>query len=425
MKIKQFIEPDMRKAMRRVRRTLGPDAVILDTSETAGGIEITAAVDYDPAAYELELEARRQDTAAVESSPTHDWLIEREVAAAAADRPTTAPAPTTDSAGITALREDVTNMRVLLEAQVARLAWDDTSRRTPELTRVMRNLSVLGITPDVVTELTGTIDADDTADGGWTTSLRQLVDRIPVLEEDPVRDGGIFAVIGPTGAGKTTSIAKLAARYALSNGADDIALVTADTFRIGARAQLETFGEILGTPVYEASDSAGLSDTLRNLAHKKLVLIDTAGMGAHDLRLARELEVVGDAEQPIRPLLTLPANLQTGALQDIVDAFSPAKPFACILTKTDEAATLGGVFSVLMRSALPLAFIANGQRVPDDFHLAQSRQTWLVKAAVELMRKQEFPLTDEKLSQLFGSQLLGSQPTAARQLGEVALNECA
>ncbi|MFQ5635417.1 MAG: flagellar biosynthesis protein FlhF, partial [Gammaproteobacteria bacterium] len=129
-----------------------------------------------------------------------------------------------------------------------------------------------------------------------------------------------------------------------------------------------------------------------------------------DLRLARELAVIGDAEQPIRTLLTLPANLQTGALQDIADTFSVAEPDACILTKTDEASTLGGIFSVLIRAGLSLAYIADGQRVPDDFHLAKSRQTWLVKAAVEMLRKQVFPITEEDMAQ---------------QFSEVAVNECA
>ncbi|MBT8442987.1 MAG: flagellar biosynthesis protein FlhF, partial [Gammaproteobacteria bacterium] len=314
MQIQRFIEPDMRKAMRRVRKTLGPDAVILETNETAGGIEISAAVDYDPAEYERDRAARAATAAAADlrTESTRDWLLEREVDSPATDSATV----TVTSMEVTALRDEVQNMRALLEMQVSKLAWDDASRRTPELTRVMRHLTGLGVTPDVVRDLTSDIEPGSSADDSWTTSLRKLVDELPVCDEDIVMDGGIFAVIGPTGAGKTTSIAKLAARYALTKDADDIALVTTDTFRIGARAQLETFGEILGVLVHQANDAESLNETLRNLAHKKLILIDTAGMGAHDLRLTRELAVIGEAEQPIRTLLTLPANLQTGALQD-------------------------------------------------------------------------------------------------------------
>lgn len=411
MQIKRFHESDMRRAMRRVRKALGPDAVILETEETDTGVEITAAVDYDPAAYQLELESRQPKAPEPEPESTQEWLAER------ADKHGEAANPTNwqfvDKSGnhpfsleITALREEMNGMRALLEQQVSRLVWDEKARRSPEVTRIMRNLTGLGVTPDIVSELTGDIDSDADVGDSWTSTLRSLVDRIPVCESDVVLDGGIFAVIGPTGAGKTTSIAKLAARFALRHGADDIALVTTDSFRIGARAQLQTFGEILDTPVYQANDAQSLSDTLTNLAHKKLILIDTAGMGAHDLRLAREMAVLGDAGQQIRTLLTLPANLQTGALQDIADTFSIAKPFACILTKTDEASTLGGIFSVLMRSTLPLAYIANGQRVPDDLHLAKSRQSWLVKAAVEMMHKQDFPITDDYLAQQFSEDAL-------------------
>jgi flagellar biosynthesis protein FlhF len=411
MQIKRFHESDMRRAMRRVRKALGPDAVILDTEETAAGVEITAAVDYDHAAYQLELESRRPPTPEREIETTQDWLAERGDVQDETATPTkwqfvdkSASSPV--NLEITSLREEMKSMRALLEQQVSRLVWDERVRRTPEVTRIMRNLTGLGVTPDVVSELTGDIDAAADIGDSWTSTLRSLVDRIPVCENDIVMDGGIFAVIGPTGAGKTTSIAKLAARFALRHGADDIALVTTDTFRIGARAQLQTFGEILDTPVYQANDAQSLSDTLTNLAHKKLILIDTAGMGAHDLRLAREMAVLGDAEQQIRTLLTLPANLQTGALQDIADTFAVANPAACILTKTDEASTLGGIFSVLMRSKLPLAYIANGQRVPDDFHLAHSRQSWLVKAAVEMMHKQDFPVTDDYLAQQFSEDAL-------------------
>ncbi|MFQ5635981.1 MAG: flagellar biosynthesis protein FlhF, partial [Gammaproteobacteria bacterium] len=283
MQIKQFNEPDMRKAMRRVRKTLGADAVILETRETGTGIEITAAVDYDPVVYQRDFAPQAAGPAAATDGSTRDWLMERadsEDAPAVAAAADTTTAVTAVNAEISALREEVTNVRALLESQVSRLVWDEKSRRTPELTRVMRNLTGLGVTADVVNQLTGDIDADTSAGGSWTIALRKLVGSIPVSSEDVVMAGGIFAVIGPTGAGKTTSIAKLAARYALRRSAEDIALVTTDTFRIGARAQLETFGEILDTPVYQAHDAASLSDTLRNLSHKQLVLIDTAGMGA-------------------------------------------------------------------------------------------------------------------------------------------------
>jgi flagellar biosynthesis protein FlhF len=209
--------------------------------------------------------------------------------------------------------------------------------------------------------------------------------------------------------GKTTTIAKLAARFALNASAEDVALVTTDTFRIAAREQLETFGEILGAPVYQAGDATRLAEILALLAGRRLVLIDTAGVGQRDLRLARQLSWLAAANSRVKVLLALPANTQTTALQETVEAFMVARPSACILTKTDEAASLGGALSALIQSGLPLAYVANGQRVPEDLHFARPRQTWLVKSALELMSRQdEF-----------------NEDFMAEQFAEVSVNACA
>jgi flagellar biosynthesis protein FlhF len=400
MKIKRFVGIDMRNAMRQVREALGPEAVILETAKLSEGVEIAAAVDFDPVAY-------RSRTAAV---ATHvDGTDDRADAVLSIEpaddgSPDASPAPAVHMADWQRMREEVKNIRCLLEAQVSRLVWDERARRSPEVASIMRNLSALGMAPDVVNRLVREISPESGRGNSWTTLLTKLVNTIPVCEQDLVCEGGRFAVVGPTGVGKTTTVAKLAARFALSRRAEDIALVTMDTYRIGARAQLETFGKILGAPVYEATDAVSLSDTLRGLERKNLVLIDTAGMGQRDMRLSRELACLADAEQPIESLLTLPANVQTDAMQEIVDAFLASAPVACILTKIDEASSLGGAFSVLIRSGLPLAYVANGQRVPADLHFARSRQAWLVKAAVELMRRGDLLVSEEYMAGTFGEE---------------------
>jgi flagellar biosynthesis protein FlhF len=312
-----------------------------------------------------------------------------------------APASSDELAQISA---EVRALRGLLETQVARMRWDEHARRQPESAAIMRNLSRLGLTAGTVRELMAELPADGAANP-WSTTLRQLVRHLDVLDEEPILAGGIYAVVGPTGAGKTTTIAKLAASYRLRGRAEDIALVTTDTYRVGAREQLETFGRIMGVPVYVAADADALGATLRALADTPLVLIDTAGMGQRDLRLARELACLTDVEQDIQVLLALPANVQTEALQEIVDAFRIARPAACILTKLDEATSLGGAFSVLINSGLPLAYVANGQRVPEDLHFASSRQAWLVKAAVELMRGRSDPINDDYMAEHFAEDL--------------------
>lgn len=398
MKIKRFVGIDMRNAMRQVREALGPEAVILETAKLPEGVEIAAAVDFDPVAY-------RSRTAAV-AAPVDgtDDRADAGLSIEPADDQSSDAPPAANMAEWQRMSEEVKNIRCLLEAQVSRLIWDERARRSPEVASIMRNLSALGMAPDVVNRLVREIGPASKQGNSWTTLLTKLVNTIPVCEHDLVCEGGRFAVVGPTGVGKTTTVAKLAARFALSRRAEDIALVTMDTYRIGARAQLETFGKILGAPVYEATDAASLSDTLRGLEHKNLVLIDTAGMGQRDLRLSRELACLADTEQPIDTLLALPANVQTDAMQEIVDAFLASAPVACILTKIDEASSLGGAFSVLIRSGLPLAYVANGQRVPVDLHFARSRQAWLVKAAVELMRRGDLLVSEEYMAGTFGEE---------------------
>jgi flagellar biosynthesis protein FlhF len=380
MKIRRFVANDIREAMRQVREALGPDAVILETQRVEGGIELAAAVDYDPAAGPAPAESR---------PPPLPQPAPATIAAQATTAAVAPPAATTSNdAGLRSLRDEVRTLRDLLESELSRLTWNDKVRRSAAATTAMRNMAALGLTSDVVQTIIDALGESLTADAAWSAPIGQLEARIPACENDLITEGGVYAVVGPTGTGKTTTIAKLAARFALANSADDVALVTTDTFRMAAREQLETFGEILGAPVYHAADSAKLADILKMLAGRRLVLIDTAGMGQRDVRLARQLAWVAAADDRVKVLLALPANAQTPALQEIVEAFMVARPSACILTKTDEATSLGGALSALIRSGLPLAYVANGQRVPEDLHVARPRKAWLVKSALELMNRQ-------------------------------------
>lgn len=378
MKIRRFVARDIREAMRLVRETLGPDAVILETQRVEDGIELSAAVDYEPPAT-LATAGAAASQAAVAAAAADDG-------AAAASVPAiprgTRPA---DDREFRNLREEVHTLRDLLETQLSRLAWNDGVRRNAAATTTMRNLARLGLTQDVVRDIVARLGEGLTARTAWSAPLRLLEASIPVCDDDLIAGGGVFAVVGPTGVGKTTTIAKLAARYALQGRPEDVALVTTDTFRIGAREQLETFGEILGAPVYQAGDGNRLAEVLGLLSSRRLVLIDTAGMGQRDVRLARQLSWLAAADSRVKVLLALPANTQSAGLREIVEAFMVARPSACILTKTDEATSLGGALSALVRGRLPLAYVANGQRVPEDLHCAGSRRTWLVKSALELM----------------------------------------
>lgn len=401
MKIRRFTGTDMRDAMRQVREALGPDAVILETARSGTGVEISAAMDAGSDEATAPSTTRSQpprvlaeadDGPAIRidggGTPNGGWY-----------QPPRAPNAATASE-LDEMRDEMRSIRSLLEAQLGRLLWDEQSRQTAATATLLRNFTQLGLDPDIARTLT-TRAVTDHPVGGWTAGLRTLVEQVPVAALDVVTDGGVYAVIGPTGVGKTTSIAKLAARAALQFGPEAVGLVTTDTFRVAAREQLETFGQIMGVSVTGANDAQSLTEALAALQNRRLVLIDTAGMGQRDPRLPEQLARLAAADTGIATLLALPANTASGAMQEIVDAFRTAQPVGCILTKTDEATSLGGALSVLIRSGLPLAYVANGQRVPEDLHLMRNRQSWLAKMAVELMRRDSRVVDADTLARNF------------------------
>jgi flagellar biosynthesis protein FlhF len=228
-----------------------------------------------------------------------------------------------------------------------------------------------------------------------------------VVDDKLLDDGGVFAVVGPTGVGKTTTIAKLAARFALRHGVRNVALVSTDGYRIGAREQLLTFARIIGVPMHVAADARELGDVLDSLGPRKLVLIDTAGMSRLDQRLAEQLQALAQHGDRIRILLALAANTELAALEDSVRIFGSLKPQACVLTKVDEAASLGAALSTVIRHQLPIAHLTDGQRVPEDIHAGAARRAWLVRTAVKL-RERSGRVPDEAV--------------LARHFGKVAVN---
>jgi flagellar biosynthesis protein FlhF len=214
--------------------------------------------------------------------------------------------------------------------------------------------------------------------------LALLIKNLRVMEQLSTVSPGVVALVGPTGAGKTTTIAKLAARWSLKHGAKDLALISTDAYRIGAREQLSTYARILGAQMHTANTGKELARLLERLKSKKLVLIDTAGMGARDERLSRQLSALHLGAARARVYLTLPAHGDAHALDEMVGSFAKISPTACILTKVDEAASLGAVISTALRHQLRIAYLCNGQRVPEDLHVAHGRQVWLVRSAHKL-----------------------------------------
>jgi len=392
MKVKRFFAPDMRQAIQKVREDQGPDAVILSNRQVDGGIEIIAALDYNENLAPTAAEPRSQPEAVA------DEMAAETTAARRSDAGATQVSWSQDPA-LVSMREEIKQLRGLLENQLAHLAWSDRERREPLHTGVMRRLSNMELSSDLIERVSApTVHARDDAHA-MQLALTELAATVPVAENDIFDQGGIVALVGSTGVGKTTSVAKLAARYVLRHGQRHVALVTTDSYRIGAHEQLMTYGRLLGIPVQVASDHKELRSTLNSLTDKRLVLIDTAGMSQRDVRLTEQFATLADSGIPIRTLLVLSATLHPSVLDETIRAFSSVALDGAILTKLDEAASLGGVLSTVINQHLPLMFTANGQRVPEDFHPARADK--LVQMAAELSNSLDLP-NDSVMAEQFG-----------------------
>ena len=207
----------------------------------------------------------------------------------------------------------------------------------------------------------------------FTQAQELLAKVLPITTDDLLETGGIVALVGPTGVGKTTSVAKIAAQFTLKHGANQVALITTDNYRIAAHEQLNTYGRILGIPVRIASSAAELRQLILSFSDKKLILIDTAGMSQRDMKLIEQINTLKDNNLAIKSYLVMSAATEYKAMNEIIDAFHIFKPQAAILTKLDEAATIGSALSSLIEHNLPLSFVTNGQQVPEDMRHPDAR----------------------------------------------------
>jgi flagellar biosynthesis protein FlhF len=285
-----------------------------------------------------------------------------------------------------AMKEDINSIRKLLEHQVSGLMWQEVERREPLRAMLIKRLERMGVSLDMADQLACYIPEDIEPQKAWIALLKLICDQIPLAKQDILKKGGVVALLGPTGVGKTTTVAKLAARAAMEYGSDNVALVTTDTYRIGAHEQLAIYGRIIGCPVKVAKDSNELADIIHQLRNRRLILVDTAGMGQRDVRLSEQLDtLMQNSGEVIQSYLVLPATAQRKVLQETIEHFRRIPLSGCIMTKLDESLSLGEFVSVVVQNALPVAYIANGQRVPEDIVIAQPK--YMVAKANELLEK--------------------------------------
>jgi len=450
--VKKFVAATSREALKKVRESLGPDALILSTRPLGKNVEIVA-IHADaaqaimpaeakqalgvpatgaaasaasalaaaarrlgvrsPGAYDTErveefrpphvddenvvrgpvsTVPRRPESAARSRQPAAHMVgrhvepraaEEREFTAGAGAQPArveraleqVGPIASATERGPhdTAVMVELKAVRGLLENQLATLAWGDSLRRSPLRVKLTRLLLAAGVSPALARGALAKLP-DDYSDEQATKWLADLLARnLPVVEpqHNLVTQGGVYAIVGPTGVGKTTTTAKLAARCVVRFGAENLALVTTDSYRIGAQEQLRTYGRILGVPVHVVQDEGGLAGAIASLRRKHLVLIDTVGMGQRDSRVIEQVSML--ANSGAKRILVLNATSHGETLEDVVRAFQGKALAGCIISKSDEAVRIGSVVDTVMRHRLRVHFVANGQRVPEDLHEANSK----------------------------------------------------
>ncbi|MBD8596041.1 flagellar biosynthesis protein FlhF [Pseudomonas sp. W2Oct36] len=435
MQVKRFFAADMRQAMKLVRDELGAEAAIIGNRRIAGGVELTAALDYKLSALaprvpniELEEELRKTQSRIVtaQAELTHrselDTVANRQLfvglamddskqieptleepfrpsvhAAVAAERAERNAEPAVGDRAYEAMRSELNGLRELLEVQLGSLAWNQLQGSRPQQANLWRRLQRVGLSGPLSRDLLAMVPESGDQAHTWRMLLAHLARMIATPDIEPLEEGGVIAMVGPAGMGKTTTLAKLAARYVLKYGAQNIALVSMDSFRIGAQEQLKTLGRILNVPVTHVDPGQSLAQALEPLLRKRVVLIDTAGLQASDPALRLQLETLAGRGIKARNYLVLATTSQKQVLSAAYHSYKRCGLAGCILTKLDETASLGEVLSLAVTHELPVAYLTDGPRIPDDLHLPRRHQ--LVSRAVSVQMQEE--PSEEAMADMF------------------------
>ncbi len=374
MNVQKFLAPNSRDALRHVRDAMGADAVILSNRSVPEGVEIMAMANADIASLtassvEREVEPRldwsARQSARIErntesAAPRQDYPV-REAPTARVEQPDE----------VSRMMQEIRAMRGMLELQLAEIAWDGMRQRDPNRAHIMLELLSAGFSPSLSRHLIDHLPEVKSLQDGLKWVKAALSRNLLAMnsEYDVLERGGVFALVCPTGVGKTTTTAKLAARCVMRHGPNKLALITTDAYRIGGHEQLRIYGKILGVMVHSVRDESDLRIALEELSGKHTVLIDTVGMNQRDQMVAEQVAMLSGSGAEVQRLLCLNATSTGETLNEVVRAYQGSGLAGCIITKLDEAATMGNVLDVIIRNKLKLYYAANGQRVPEDLHL--------------------------------------------------------
>lgn len=419
MNIKRFVASSMQEALKQIREELGADAVILSNEKSEHGVEIVAALDYDEMSASADLSASAQIRVDEPPSPTRIAQLHGErqlklqdelsrakqhissVREARSERARAASAQVSNNAnqrqqaqhqadsaitvadeGLSAarnaellqVREEIAALKSLLSDGLAQpqQAGNAGAQMHGVQQALDNKLTELGISPSLKAQLVRAADGLEDFSQAWPVVQQALNNELKLEHGEIIDQGGVIALAGPTGSGKTTTIGKLAARYVMKFGADSIALVTTDRYRIAAHEQLKVFGRILSVPVHAVNEQNSLDSILDKLSDKKLVLVDTAGLMPNDPCWAQQLRELKMSAHRVQTYLVVSAVGQYQVMCANYQHYQMANLAGSIITKLDEAVSLGELISFLAESKLSVAYFTDGQRVPEDIHRLQN-----------------------------------------------------
>lgn len=421
MNVRKFTARTSREAIRMLRDALGTDAVILSNRNVDGMVEILAMADEAISS----IAASGSDVMIAPDTPKFPPRVNYGTARIRNPENAHAIFETTgaiSASEISKVMDEIRSMRGMLESQLAELSWMNTQKRQPQKAEILKEMLATGFSASLSRYLVDKLPETELQENGidWIKSI--LARNLSTIsnENEILENGGVYALVGPTGVGKTTTTAKLAARCVMRHGPAKLALITTDGYRIGGYEQLRIYGKILGVMVHSVKDEADLSIALSELKNKHTVLIDTVGVSQRDKMVTEQVAMLSGANANVKRLLCLNATSTGETLSEVVRAYQGNGLAGCILTKLDEAATIGGALDIAIRQKLSIYYIASGQRVPEDLHVANKE--YLVDRAFKLKRETAaFKFRDDELPLLMASAAMSAGSKLNHNAKEVSL----
>lgn len=438
MKVKRFVAANMQQALRRVSQELGADAVIMSSKKVDDGFEVVAALDYqsgqetDNAEMERQLALQKElENARASRSDARGQQKQRMDFAQMSDlsstesikdvlhglknndysRPAKASSEPVEREAQPAMQqaeETVSQLDVRVKESEARYnsainamsgelrelkdwmvshqgsAWDTGRPLTWQQSQLWQRCQDVGLEPAWADRIASQIKDGDSLEDAWQQALRLIAADLPVAPAELLERGGRYALVGPTGAGKTTTIGKLAAQFVIHHGAQSVAIITLDNYRVAAHDQISTFSKILGVELHKVVTDSEFQAALKKTEKKKLVLIDSAGLASQDPHFQTQLSMLKRAGSGLKKLLVLPLTSQGRCLQENYEHFKAAGLVGCVFTKLDECFSLGPAMSVAALTKLPVTVVTDGPHIPDDVHYPDAAQ--LVQLAEQMAR---------------------------------------